>query len=253
MEHLYEVLVSLFMEDPARSLREYIIASMMFDTENKCGIIMTTEGYSALHLRDLLIKGLKVYPRLSFNVKEDFLHPVLGAMAPRTFAALPVGALTMGLKMMNSTFTKGLFAPIKRVPKGKEILHYYVLSYDMVRRIQKKGYVFQNFYGTVKFLPEITYIKANRMELEDMFLDKQEASPSKSSPSSSPKRESAPLTNTPLREDVQDKHPPVQMPRMEETDPAAESEGEDEVSGDNREEESEDQQGEDENSDVPAE
>ena len=170
VETLARLLETQQADSPRLPVRHLAIADAMFDNANKCGILITPEGTSALQLRDFLIPSLKVRPRLSLNVKEDFLHQVLGAKVPRTYKALPDGTLIRGLKMMNDILTDDLFELIKVVPHGKYTMQYIVTSFAIAQRIQKKGRPLLNIFGYITFQPEVTYLRATKAELAKLII-----------------------------------------------------------------------------------
>ncbi len=145
-------------------------------------------------------------------------------MVPRTFKALPANALVEGLVMMDSTFGTGLFELIKEVKKGKDTFHYYVTTYDIANRIVKKNRPFPNFFGSITFSQEITYLRATRAELEEMYLVQK---PKK--PESSPENKVPPAPPLPENPPPEPKPSPVKIPRLVNIDPADEDSEEDEA------------------------
>ena len=145
-----ELLEARHAEFPRLPSSHFAIAETMFDNINKCGILLTPDGYSAQPLRDFLLPSLKVRPRLSLTVKEDFLHPVVGAVVPRTYKALPDGAMIRGLKMMNGILSEDLFELIKVAQRGKNMVHYFVTSFEVMHKIQKRAILYSTYMATFR-------------------------------------------------------------------------------------------------------
>ena len=178
----YELLLEAYEKAPEVNLRPVAIDNLMFDIRKKCGIILTQDDHSAVALRNLLITKLKVSPRLSLTVKEDYVHPVLSAVLPRMYSVLPEGAVTQGFRMRNTLLKGELLEIVKVVPMGKTTKYFFVTSFEMLRKIGKRPRTFPMVFGSLEFSAAVTYIKATPDELPKWFLFKQQKSKGNKSP-----------------------------------------------------------------------
>ncbi len=134
LDSTWEVVKSIIKDDRSVNVRHMSVFKLMFDSDNNCGIINVPDNYAARTLRDLLIPHLTLQVsdssllihclsahciscvsqvRLRLVVKDDLIHPVVSALAPRVYGAFKTEAFVGGLKAMNKFLDEGWFELIK--------------------------------------------------------------------------------------------------------------------------------------------
>ncbi len=168
MDTHWEVLRRHVAADPTTGIRHLVVDNILYDSSNKCGAIQVPPGHSALALRNMLAPHLKLRISLNLTVKADLIHPVVAAVAHRAYGRYKEEAFVGGLKAVNKFLNFGLFELIKTAPQGNTVLHYFVTTEEIAKRVTMEP--MQNIFGKTTFLKEITYLRASKKDLPSLFL-----------------------------------------------------------------------------------